>query len=71
MPYREGRRYCDKPYRDANISNFCGIVLIFKADLRIRISNVKITANNNLKMIPDKITGVTSTSTSIEPDHWK
>ena len=48
--------------RDANHSNYCGIILIFKAYFRIRISNVKISANNNLKMVPNKIMRVTSTS---------
>ena len=40
--------------RDANHSNFCGIIPIFKADFRITISNVKIMANNNFKMVSDK-----------------
>ena len=54
---------------DANHSDFCGIIPIFKANFRITISNVKIAANNNLKMVPDKITGVTPTSTPVIPDH--
>ena len=54
--------------RDANHSDFCGIIWIFKADYRITISNVKITANNDFKMVPDKITGVTPTSTLVIPD---
>ena len=53
--------------RDANYSGFCGIIPIFKANFRITISNVKITANNNLKMVPDQITGVTPTSTPVIP----
>ena len=32
---------------------------IFKADFCITISNIKITANNDFKMVPDKITWVT------------
>ena len=53
--------------RDANHSDFCRIILIFKAGFRITILNVKITANNNFKMVPDKITGVTLTSTPVIP----
>ena len=41
----------------------------FKANFRITISNVKITANNNFKMVPDKITGVTPTFTMVIPYH--
>ena len=54
--------------RDANHADFCEIVPIFKADFRITILNAKITANNNFKMVPDKITGLTSTSTPVEPE---
>ena len=57
-------------FRDANHLDFCGIMPIFKANFRIRISDVKITANNNFKMVPDKITGVTSTTTPVIPEHW-
>ena len=53
--------------RDANHSNFSGIIPIFKADFCITITNVK--ANNDFKMVPDKITGVTPTSTPVIPDH--
>ena len=56
--------------RDANQSDFCGIILIFKADFRITISNIKLTTNDDFKMVPDKIMGVTLTSTLIIPDHW-
>ena len=56
--------------RDANHSDFCGNILIFKADFRITFSNVKITANDDFKMVPDKITGVTLNSTLGIPDHW-
>ena len=55
--------------RDANHSDFYGIIPIFKANFRITISNVKITTNNNFKMVPDKITWVTPTSTLVIPDH--
>ena len=41
--------------RDANHSDFCGIVPIFNANFRITISDVKIPANNDFKMVPDKI----------------
>ena len=54
-------------YRDANHSDFCGILPIFKANFRIMILNVKIMANDKLKMVPDKITGVTPTSTPVIP----
>ena len=47
----------------------CRIIPICKADFRITISNIKITANNDFKMVPDKITGVTPISTSVIPDH--
>ena len=56
-------------HRDANYSDFCGIIPIFKADFRIMISNFKITANNNSKMVPDKITAATPTFTPVIPDH--
>ena len=42
---------------------------IFKANFRITNSNVKITAHNHFKMVPNKITGVTPTSTPVIPDH--
>ena len=51
--------------RDANHSDFCGIIQIFKADFRITILNVKITANNDFKMVPNKITWVTITSAPV------
>ena len=41
-------------YRDANHSDFCIIILIFKADFRIMISEVKIPANNDFNMVADK-----------------
>ena len=40
-----------------------------KADFHITIWKVKITANNDFKMVPDKITGVTPTSTPVLPNH--
>ena len=55
--------------RDANHSDFCGIMPIFKANFRFTISNVKITENNDFKMVPDKIMRVTPTSTLLIPDH--
>ena len=55
--------------RDAKHSDFCEIILVFKADFRILILNFKITAYNDFKMVPDKITGVTPTSALIIPDH--
>ena len=36
---------------------FLGFIPIFKANFRITILNVKKTANNNIKMVPDKIMG--------------
>ena len=54
-------------YRDANHSIFCIIIQIFKADFCIMISDVIILANNDFKMVPDKIKKVTSTCTPI----WK
>ena len=42
---------------------------VFKANLGILILIVKITANNDFKMVPGIITGVTSTSTPVIPDH--
>ena len=48
--------------RDANLFDFCQIIPIFKADFLIAISNIKITANDNFKMVPNKITGVALTS---------
>ena len=42
---------------------------VFKAHFCVTISNVKTTANYNFKMVPDKITGVTPTSTPVIPDH--
>ena len=50
--------------RDGNHSGFCGII-IFKADFRIMVLEVKIPANNDFKMVPDKIKEVTSTCTPI------
>ena len=61
--------HIDSISRDANHSDFYGTIPIFKADSRIMISNVKITANKDFKMVPDKITGVTPTSTQVIPDH--
>ena len=55
--------------REANYSDFYGIILIFKADFRITISNMKIKANNNFKMVPDQITGLIPTSTPVIPDN--
>ena len=61
--------YCRKQFdvinRDANHSDFCGIIPIFKAKFSITISEVKIPANNYFKMVPDKIKEVTSTCTPI------
>ena len=68
-PYAKIIRYTDGLYRDANQFNFCGIIPIFKADFCIAISNVNITANNRYKMVPDKIMGVTPTSTLVTPYH--
>ena len=51
--------------RDANHSDFCGIITIFKANFRIKISDVKIPANNDFKMVPDKIKEVASACTQI------
>ena len=46
-------------YRDANHSDFCGIIPIFKADFHITTSEVQIPLNNDFNMVPDKIKGVT------------
>ena len=54
-----------KTSRDANHSDFCGIIPIFKANFRITISEVKIPANNDFTMVPDIIKEVTSTCTQI------
>ena len=51
--------------RDANHSDFCIIILFFKADFRITISDVKIPQNNDFKMVPDKIKDVTLTYTPV------
>ena len=51
--------------RDANHSNFSGIKQIFKAVFHITISNVKIKANNDFKMVPDKIMRVSRTSAPV------
>ena len=48
---------------------FAESYLFFKADFRITILNVKITANNDLKMVPDKIMVVTPFSALVIPDH--
>ena len=48
-------------------------ILIFEESYpfsSLTIWNVKITANNHFKMIPDKIMGVTPTSSPVIPDHW-
>ena len=41
-------------YRDANHSDFCGIIPVFKADFRIMILDIKILTNNDFDMVPDK-----------------
>ena len=51
--------------RDANHSDLCRIIPIFKANFRSTISDIKIPANNDFKMAPDKIKEVTSTCTLI------
>ena len=57
----------DYLYRDANHSDFCGIVQIFKVDFPITILKVYIRAIDDFKMVPDKITGATLTSTPVIP----
>lgn len=42
-------------HRDANHSNFCGVIPIFKSVLRIMFSEIKIPASKDLKMLQDKI----------------
>ena len=42
---------------------------IFKADIRVMILKVKITANNDFRKVPNKITGVIPTSIPVIPDH--
>ena len=54
---------------DANHYDFCGILPIFKANFHIMNLNVEITANNHFKKEPDKITGVTPTSSWVIHDH--
>ena len=39
--------------RDANHSDFCGIIPIIKANFRITILDVKITANCDFNTVPD------------------
>ena len=53
--------------RDANHSDFCGIIPFFMADFRITILDVKIPQNNDFisKMVPDKIKDVTLTYTPV------
>ena len=41
--------------RDACHSGFCGIIPIFKSDFHIRISDIKVLANNDFQPLPDKI----------------
>ena len=41
--------------RDANHSDFCGIIPIFKANFGILIFDVKILQNEDFKMVPDEI----------------
>ena len=53
--------FSDAGCRDANHSDFCGIIPFFKANFRITISVVKIPQNNDFKMVPDKIKDVTLT----------
>ena len=64
---QERRTWTEMP----TIHIFFGIVPIFKADFCITIANVKITcmANINSKMVPDKMMGVTPTSTQVIPYH--
>ena len=54
---------CRTSDRDANHSDFCGIITFFKANFRVTISDVKIPQNNDFKMVPDKIKDVTLTCT--------
>ena len=54
-----------------NHSDFCGMIPIIKANFRSTIVIVKITANTDFKMVPDKITGVNPISTPVIPDHRK
>ena len=41
--------------RDANHSDFCRIISIFKSDFHIMISDIKILANNDFQLLLDKI----------------
>ena len=52
-------------FRDANHSDFCGIIPFFKANFRIKILDVQIPQNNDFKMVPDKIKDVTLTYTPV------
>ena len=40
---------------DANHSDLCGIIPVFKYDVCITISDVKILANKDFKTVSDKI----------------
>ena len=49
--------------RDANHSDFCGIIPIVKDNFSITISDVKILENNDFNTVPDQIKGVSPTAT--------
>ena len=59
--------YYTNVYRDANHSNFCGIIPFFKADFRNTILDVKFRNMMILqaKVVPDKIKDVTPTYTPV------
>ena len=56
-----------KLLRDANHSDFCGIIPFFKADFRITILKSKFRKMTILQanMVPDKIKDVTLTCTPV------
>ena len=49
------RQFIAPSNRDTNHSDFCGIISVFNSDFPIKISDIKIQANNNFKTMPDKI----------------
>ena len=61
MIYNGHTMLTDISVRDANHSNFQGQFLHNNFEHQ--------NYDNNLKMVPDKITGVTPTSTPVIPDH--
>ena len=57
--YNFGQSEC----RDANLPDFCRIIPTVKSNFRITISDIKIPASNNFKMVVDEIKEVASPCT--------